>query len=165
MKAINLFYQGEGRAQMEHLEMDDATTFGQLKVQLTQRYGADDHAHLFMEDDDELVDETRPLGEFATKAGLKVHLHRCRHVEITVSFNGKSVERRFAPSATIGRVKRWAAERKFGMTHDDATDHSLQLSGTHTQPAANVHVGTLTDGKVCGLAFDLVPDPRVQGEV
>ena len=25
------------------------------------------------------------------------------------------------------------------------------------------HIGSLTDSKVCGLAFDLVPDERVNG--
>jgi len=164
MKPIDLFYQGEGVGQMQHLEIDTTETFASLKQQLVARHEmADEDAYLFVEDADDPLDPAQRLGDVATVKGLKVHLHRCRHIEVTVSFNGQTVERRFAPSATIRRVKRWAAERKFNMPPDDASDHSLQVSGTHNQPADSVHIGTLTNGKVCGLAFDLVPDPRVQG--
>lgn len=163
MKPIELFYQGEGVDQIDRLELDPSITFAALKDQLLERHGVSEDAMLFVEDGDDPVDLTGPVSELATSKGLRLHLHRCLHVEITVSFNGQTVERRFAPSATIRRVKRWAAERKFDMSPEDASEHSLQVSGTQTQPDGTVHLGTLTDGKVCRLAFDLVPEPRVNG--
>jgi hypothetical protein len=82
---------------------------------------------------------------------------------VAVTFNGETVERRFPPSATVARVKRWAAEKKFGMSEEEAGEHVLQIAGTHDRPAPGTHIGALTDDKVCGVAFDLVPDERING--
>jgi hypothetical protein len=57
-------------------------------------------------------------------------------------------------------VKRWATEHKFGMSEEEAGEHVLQIAGGHDRPAPGTHIGSLTDSKVCGLAFDLVADER-----
>ena len=62
-------------------------------------------------------------------------------------------------------MKRWAAEKKFDMSDDEVGEHVLQIAGTHDRPAPGTHIGALTDGKVCSLAFDLVPDERVNGSL
>jgi hypothetical protein len=48
-----------------------------------------------------------------------------------------------APSATIAKVKKWAAERKFGMSEEEEGEHALQITGTHERPAPNIHIGSL----------------------
>lgn len=163
MKSIDLFYQGEGLGEIKHLELEPNATFATLKARLAEAHGAAPDALLFLEDEDDPVDDGARVKDRATAKGLKVHVHRCRHVEVTVSFNGETAERRFPPSASIARVKRWAAERKFGMTDEEAGEHVLQLAGSHDRPAPGTHIGALTHGKVCGLAFDLVADERVNG--
>ena len=163
MKSIDLFYQGEGLGEIKHLELEPNATFATLKARLAETHGAAPDSLLFLEDEDDPVDDGARVKDRATAKGLKVHVHRCRHVEVNVSFNGETAERRFPPSATIARVKRWAAERKFGMTDEEAGEHVLQLAGSHDRPAPGAHIGALTDGKVCGLAFDLVADERVNG--
>lgn len=163
MKSIDLFYQGEGLGEIAHLELDPELTFAKLKSLLAEKHGVPLNAMLFLEDQDEPCDESALVREHASAQGLKIHAHRCRHIEVAVSFNGETVDHRFPPSATVARVKRWAAERKFGMSDDEAGEHVLQISGTHDRPAPGTHIGSLTDGKVCGLAFDLVPDERVNG--
>lgn len=163
MKSIDLFYQGEGMGEIAHIEIEPDVTFASLKARLAEKHGVTTDAMLFIEDEDEPIDDAVRVKDRATAKGLKVHIHRCRHVEITVTFNGETVERRFSPSATVARVKRWAAERKFGMSEEEAGEHILQIAGTHDRPAPGMHIGSLTDGKVCGLAFDLVADERVNG--
>jgi hypothetical protein len=165
MTSIDLFYQGEGIGEIAHVELEPDATFAILKARLVEKHAVPHGALLFLEDEDEPVNEALLVKERATAKGLKVHIHRCRHVEVTVAFNGETVERRFAPSATVARVKRWAAEDKFGMSKEEAGEHVLQIAGTHDRPAPGTHIGALTDGKVCGLAFDLVPDERVNGAV
>src|SRR3546814_8361903 len=81
-----------------------------------------------------------------------LHLHRCRHIMVAVTYNGETIDRKFAPGATIARVKRWAAERKFGMTEEEAGEHVLQIAGTHERPAPGTHIGVLANRKTCGLA-------------
>lgn len=163
MTSIDVFYQGEGISEIAHIELDSGATFAILKTCLIEKHGVAHHALLFLEDEDEPLDEAMLVKDHDAGRGLKVHLHRCRHVEVTVTFNGETVERRFSPSATVARVKRWAAENKFGMSEEEAGEHVLQIAGTHDRPAPGTHIGALTDGKICGLAFDLVPDERVNG--
>ncbi|MEW5424008.1 hypothetical protein [Amorphus sp. 3PC139-8] len=163
MKSIDLFYQGEGVGEVAHLELEPEATFAVLKARFVEKHQIPVDALLFIEDEDEPIDEGVLLKDRATAKGLKVHIHRCRHVEVTVTFNGETVERRFPPSATVARLKRWAAEKKFGMSEEEAGEHVLQIAGTHDRPAPGTHIGALTDGKVCGVAFDLVPDERING--
>ena len=80
-----------------------------------------------------------------------------------MTFNGETVHDRFAPGTTIARVKRWAAEKEFGMSREEASEHVLQLSGSQERPAPGTHLGALVTCKVCKLSFDLVPDERVNG--
>jgi hypothetical protein len=165
MKSIDLFYQGEGVGEISHIELEPTATFATLKACLAEKHGVSRDALLFLEDEDEPMGEAVLLKDRATAKGLKVHVHRCRHIEVTVTFNGKTAERRFSPSATVARVKRWAAEHEFGMSEEETGEHVLQLAGTHERPAPGTHIGSLSDGKICALAFDLVPDERVNGTV
>ncbi|MCY4638550.1 MAG: hypothetical protein OXG04_29300 [Acidobacteria bacterium] len=165
MKSVDLFCQGEGVGEIVHIELEMEATFAVLKARLTEKYRIPDDALLFIEDEDEPIDESVLVKDHATAKGLKVHIHRCRHVKVTVMFNGKTVECHFPPSATVARVKRWAAEKEFGMSEDEAGEHVLQVAGTHDRPAPGTHIGVLTDEKADRLFFDLVPDERVNGAV
>lgn len=163
MKTIDLFYQGEGVAEIEHLEIEPDTTFADLKARLIDKHGGAVDALLFAEDEDDPLDDAQTVKDRAGGKGLKLHLHRCRHITVAVTYNGETIDRKFAPSATVVRVKRWAAERKFGMTDEEAGEHVLQIAGTHERPAPGTHIGVLANRKTCGLAFDLVADERVNG--
>jgi hypothetical protein len=163
MKFIDLFYQGEGITEIEHLEIEPDATFAAVKNRLRDKHGLALEALLFIEEDEDPAEDSICVKDRAGPKGLKIHVHRCRHVEVTVSFNNETGERRFSPAATVGRVKRWAAEQKFDMTEEEAGEHLLQIAGTHERPAPGTHIGALTDGTICGLAFDLVADERVNG--
>ncbi|NMJ40878.1 hypothetical protein GWK16_06470 [Roseomonas sp. JC162] len=163
MPKIDLFYQAEGVAQIEHIEVEPDATVAAVKARLVGLQGFAAEALIFVEDEEEPLSDTICVKDRADPTGLKVHIGRCRHVVVEVTFNGETVERRFPPSATIARVKRWAAEREFGMTDDEAGEHVLQLAGTHDRPSPGAHIGTLVAGKACAAAFDLVANERVNG--
>ncbi len=163
MKIIDLFYQGEGVAEIEHLEIEPNSTFAELKARLIAKHGCAPDALLFEEDEDDPLDDAAKVKDRAGDKGLKLHLNRCRHVEVSVTYNGETAERKFAPGATVARVKRWAAERKFGMTDEEAGEHVLQIAGTHERPAPGTHIGALANRNTCGLDLDLVADERVNG--
>jgi hypothetical protein len=158
MAIIDVFYQGEQLGEVQHLALEGTSTFGVLQAAIREKHGIVHETFLFLENGEEVVEELVCIAEHARGAHLKVHVHRCRHVEVTVGFNGCVVEHRFSPAATVAKIKRWAAEEKFGMTPEEAGEHVLQIAGT-----PGTHVGALTDGRVCGIAFDLVPDERVNG--
>ncbi len=163
MKTIDLYYQGEGLAEIQHLEIGAEETFGDVAARLREKHGLDVDAVLFAEDGEEPLDAATRVADVAKAAGVKVHVHRCRQVEVAVTFNRETVNRRFAPGATIARVKQWAAVKKYGMSEEEAGEHVLQIAGTHERPSPSTHIGALTDKKTCALAFDLVPDERING--
>jgi hypothetical protein len=94
--------------------------------------------------------------------GVRLHLHRCKHVRVTVRYADRAVEKDFPPSATIGRIKKWAAQQ-IGMTPEDAAEHVLQFSGASEQPDADLHVGSFAKCPECSVSFDLVPCHRING--
>lgn len=162
MKNTDIFYQGEGIEALEHIEVDADLSFGDLLAMLAKKHGLAD-AKLFFEDEEQPVDERERIAAKAGRAGIKVHIHRCREVKVTVNFKDKSVRDKVVPGTTVGKVKHWAAIKKFGMTQDEASNHHLQLAGTTRQPDPGTHVGTLVTAGTCSVEFDLVPTPRVNG--
>ena len=163
MKVIDVFYQGEGIREIEHIEVGDDHSFSSLKAILTEKHGLEKDLLIFLEDCDEPIDEVLIVREHVGPCGIKAHLHRCRHIEVVVTFNGEPVHHHFGPGTTVARVKRWAAEKKFGMSEEESTEHVLQLSGSHDRPSPGTHLGALAACPSCRVAFDLVPDQRVNG--
>lgn len=163
MKPIDIFYQRENIAEIQHLEVAGAITFGELRVRLVKQYALPPDTLLFVENDVRPVDNAVSVGARGGERGLTVHAHRCRHVNVAVTFNNKMTEHLFSPASTVGHVKQWMAMHKFDMTKDDASEHLLQIAGTTSRPSPSTHIGALTDGKTCAIAFDLVADERVNG--
>ena len=164
MTSIDIFYQGEGIREIAHFEAAPDHSFAAVKIAIIDKHGLDKETLIYLEDRDEPVDESWLLRDYAGQAGIKVHLHRCRHVEVAVTFNSEMVHHPFGPGTTVARVKTWAAERKFGMTEEEAGEHVLQIAGTHERPTPGMHIGAITQRKNCAVAFDLVADERVNGE-
>jgi hypothetical protein len=169
MKSIDVLLQSHGLADIAVLEAkpDDTLANTVSKIDLP---GEKEGRLLFLEDIDGAIDghavieELLPLAPDDDATGpLRIHVSHCRHVEVSVRFNGETEKRRFTPSATVERVRRWATRRAFHLSPRDAAEHVLQLQGTTTRPDRDVHVGTLTHGHSCAVAFDLVPCQRVEG--
>lgn len=169
MKTIDVLLQSHGLAEIAVLEAKPDDTLAKIvsKIDLP---GDKEGRLLFLEDIDGAIDghavieELLPLQPDDDAVGpLRIHVSHCRHVEVSVRFNGETEMRRFTPSATVERVKRWAARRAFHLSPRDAAEHVLQIKGTATRPDRDVHVGTFTHGHTCAVAFDLVPCQRVEG--
>lgn len=162
MKHVNFFYFAEGVRELERIEVDVEATLATVKGAIIGKHGLATECFLFLEDDDEPVDETKHVGSAAGAAGVKGHVHRCTRIEVGVTFNGKTIEHRFGPGTTIAKVKAWAAD-EFKISKEEAGEHVLQLSGTHEQPAPGTHIGALAKCPDCKISFDLLPKQRVNG--
>ena len=163
MKTLDLFFQGEGLSELQHLSVESDATFGVIKAQLVEKFDIPSDAVLFAEDVDEPLDDLAPAIDHARATGLKLHFSLCSKVEVLVTYNGETVDCHFAPSATVGRIKKQVAETQFKMSDEEAAEHVLQLSGTHDRPAPGTHIGVLSPPETCEVKFDLVPDERVNG--
>src|SRR5262249_33312675 len=156
-----IFYQGYGLREIEHIEVQPDHTVAAIKAILFQKHGCDAGTLIFLEDRDGPLEDHIVAKELCGPFGAKLHLHRCRHVEVAVAFAGKTVHHQFAPGTTVAGIKHWAAVTKFAMTEEEAGEHMLQLAGTLDRPAPGTHVGTLAFCPDCQVRFDLVPDERV----
>jgi hypothetical protein len=162
MITIPVFYQAENLDRIEHATFPPEATLGEVLAAIHTRHNTDAAAVLFLEDAEEPADLDTLLRDLTGPKGLKVHVHRCRRIEVSVTFNGTK-EHRLAPSATVARVKRWAVEKAFPMSPEDAGEHVLQLTSTTERPSLGTHLGTLAKHPHCHVRFDLVPNERVNG--
>ena len=164
MSKINVFLQGEGIKDVLRVEVDPLSTALDVKRVCASQVGVriDGETSVFLEDLDEPLTDDVTIGSIADKHVARLHLHRCHRVAVKVKYSGRNVERVFGPGATIGAVKRWAA-KELGIPKQDAAELILQIAGTQEQPDVDIHIGTLTTCPTCAIAFDLVPNPRIQG--
>jgi hypothetical protein len=163
METIDIFYQGLGIREIEHIEVRPDHTVREIKAILTQKHGCAADTLIFIEDRETPLDDHLVIKELCGPGGAKMHLHRCHHVEVFVAFAGKTIHHQFAPGATVARIKHWAAVTEFRMTEEEAGEHLLQIAGTTDRPTPGTHIGTLTSCPDCRVRFDLVPDERVNG--
>lgn len=170
MKPVTIFFQGEGIEDIALIEAEAGESLGELLARFGHDETKSEQLAIFLEDlpgaleKTMLVEELLPLGaDEGGDTSLRLHINRCRQVMVSVRFNGETRERRFPPSTTVERVRRWAALRAFDMAPQDAAEHILQLQGSTLRPDRDTHLGTLTDGESCAVAFDLVPAKRVEG--
>jgi hypothetical protein len=158
MSKINVFLQGEGIKDVVRLQFEPTATALDVK----RAAHANGEAAVFLEDQDEPLGDAVTVESLAGKHGVRLHVHRCRRVAVKVTYSGRVVEHVFGPGRTVGAVKKWAA-KEVGIPKEDAAELILQIAGTPEQPDVDVHIGTLAACPPCALAFDLVPNPRIQG--
>tara|TARA_R110002072_G_scaffold265241_1_gene424142 strand:+ start:8529 stop:9023 length:495 start_codon:yes stop_codon:yes gene_type:complete len=162
---IEVFVQGEGLVDTIIVRVDDAGAVHDL-VTAAHRKGLDScsKSAVFLEDSDEPIRACARLEEVGIGHRERIHIHRCKKVKVTVNFNGRQIDRKFPPGATVKRLKRWATGPKgFELTKLDASEHALQICGSPDRPDEDQHVGCLTARSGCSVCFDLVPKQRVEG--
>ncbi|MBD8524356.1 hypothetical protein [Pseudomarimonas arenosa] len=167
---IRVYVQSEYLSDVQFVEVDDDATLHDLNGAALELLpaGTDvSELSLSIEDDqydDEEADrpEVTHVRDLKKGHGIRIHLHRCKHVEVYVRFANETVHRKFRPATTVGRVRNWAG-RKLGMEPGDIAEHVLQVAGTTEQPDVDVHIGTLARCPQCSLTFDLVPAHRING--
>lgn len=165
MSEIEIFIQGEGIEGIILVRVPGNGTVRDIvdaiRVQGAQIGTADGYA-VMLEDNEEMLELDHRLEVVGIGHRSRVHINRCRHVEVRVNYNGEQKERSFPAAATIRRVKLWSV-REFGLKKVDATEHALQVCGSTNRPDEDVHIGSLVQYPSCALCFDLVPKQRVEG--
>jgi hypothetical protein len=165
VKDIEILLQGEGIPDIQVVRLGHGKSVMDLLAAAAtlRKAGFDGEFLVFVEDAEEplAAHDALPAGKHGQPARL--HVHRCRLVEVAVTFNGVTKEHRFGPGTTVAAVKKWTAIKAFGMTPGDAAEHVLQLAGTADRPEPDTHIGTLVACPDCRVRFDLVPLKRVEG--
>ncbi|MCZ7573938.1 MAG: hypothetical protein M5U01_35755 [Ardenticatenaceae bacterium] len=155
MSEIEIFLQGEGIPQIVLVRVPDDGTVRDI-LEVASRHGlvtADGGTSVLLEDAEEALDHSAALQAAGVRHRSRVHVHRCRQVEVVVNFSGGQKAEAFPPSATIHRVKRWAVGPKgFNLPPTDAAEHALQLCNSTIRPDEDTHIGTLVAKPRCRRA-------------
>lgn len=164
MSKIQLFLQVEGSRGVHLVELEDNAQAKDLIAQAIRSGLAAanvEGALVFGPDSDSPLDPALPLSKQGVRNKQRMHVHRCRQVNVTLHFNDVTEVVHVPPSATVDRVKKRFVQM-IGMSSVDATEHVLQLCGSTERPEPDMQVGTLVCG-CCDVCFDLVPIKRVEG--
>lgn len=163
---IRVYVQSEHFRDVKLIEIHDDATIEDLKhavaALLPQGTDAAEFTLSLEDEDSDDHGKATHVKHLKKEHGVRVHIHRCKHVEAQVRFGGEVVHHQFSPASTVARVRQWAGH-KFGMKPGDIAEHVLQLAGTTEQPDVDTHVGTLTACPACSVVFDLVPAHRING--
>ena len=167
MTKTRVYIQSEYFADIKLVEIDDDASIADLKIAALKLLPDDTDVsdiELSVEDDDDDQDHAQRarVRDLVKAHGVRVHLHRCKHIEVTVRFGAEEVQHKFPPATTVGRIRQWAGH-KLGMQPGDIAEHVLQIVGTNEQPDVDIHIGTLAKCPKCVVAFDLVPAHRING--
>ncbi len=164
MPTIQLFLQFEGDRRIELIEIDENACIRDLVAAAVHvgfpgdQQGA---ALVFGHDREEPFDLEATLNAAGVRHKHRIHVHRCRKIEVTVHFNERTEKFQFPPAATVERVKKDVV-KKLHMPPVDATEHVLQICGSTDRPEPDIHIGSLVSG-CCTLCFDFVPIKRIEG--
>lgn len=152
--SIDIFIKRGGCLDVVHRKVNklDLKT---LKKELDTEFGP---GELYVEDQDDPVAHDHQF----EPGSIFLHHSCCKRINLTVRYAGKTFEHRFAPSATLKKVKR-RAEKKLNIDPADAVELSLQIADTSERPDEATHVGSVASPLTCSVIFDLVPSDRING--
>jgi len=122
----------------------------------------DENLRVFVDDAEDEVLKDREAEIKGLKHGCRIHLSHCKRIDVTVHYQEKTAERKFAPGVRVKAVKQWAT-REFHIDPKDAPEHVLQICNSKERPSSDTPLAVLAHGCGCNVCFDLVPEKRVEG--
>ena len=164
MSNIQLFLQFEGNRSIELIQLDGDAPGREILAAAVRLGFAESHlkdAHIFGTEGDAPLKLEVPLSKQGIGDKQRVHVHRCRKIEVTLHFNELTELMQFPPANTVDHVKKKFVHA-IHMSPVDATEHVLQLCGSEDRPEPDTQIGTLVSG-CCSLCFNLVPIKRIEG--
>lgn len=154
---IELLVEGEGIADVETIRIPEGSAGREIVAAVALKGGFPaEEGILFVEDVEEPIDLTLVIAEDKCR-GTVHHVHRARHVEVSVFYQGHHKGKRFSPSARVQRVLDWAVGPQ-GLNIDRAIapEMELALHGSTTALPRNAHIGRFVRHPHHELALDLI---------
>lgn len=163
MDTITLFYQGEGVTAFEDISVSDDATVEVVIARLKEKHGwSGDDWFLFVEDEDSELDLAVILREHQIKHRHRVHVHRCKHIQVTVTYNNESKQHAVSPSTTVGKIKEYFI-KLFTIDPVEAPKFALWYGEPAQIAGDEDHIGKFASHNGCSVSMDLAPKTRPQG--
>jgi hypothetical protein len=153
---VEIMVDGEGFADVELIRLPEGSTAREIVIAVATKYRfGPEEAFLFVEDCEEPLDLA-----VIVESGMadKVHhVHRVQHVDVTVFYQGRHIEKRFSPATRVHRVLDWAvSSSSFNIDKAVAPEMELALQGSMTALPKDAHIGRYLRHPEHNLSFDLI---------
>jgi hypothetical protein len=158
-----IFIQLHERPGVIEAQVIESATLGDLRKAI-EAAGVllDAELHIFLDEEQEPLHGDQGDAVHGLRHGSRLHVTRCKHIEVKVHYLEHTAEHAFAPGARVRAVKAWAVHT-FKLSPKDAAEHVLQICKSTQRPAADTPLHELVHGHACMLCFDFVPEKRVEG--
>ncbi len=153
---IEIIVEGEGLLEVETVRLEEGSAGREIVAAVARKSGfSSEEGYLFLEDCDDPLDTALLLKE---EHGGKVHhVHRAKHIEVAVYYQGRQLEKRFSPSARVQRVLDWAVgPHGFKIDVAIAPEMELALHGSTEALPKEAHIGRYLRHPQKQLSFDLI---------
>lgn len=153
LKLLEIFVQGEEIVGERRLRVLPGTTVGEMRklAALLRRKPTSDELWLFEENEIEPLAFAEVLKPKSGRV-MHLHLHRCRHVTLTIHHLEDTHTLCVAPGTTFGQVLVEMETR--GMVKDKQ-ELTTCITGTKTHPDTNRHVGAFVYHPFCELVLNI----------
>jgi hypothetical protein len=154
---IDILFEGEGLTDVEVIQLPAGAAGRELIEAVAAKAGLPaDETMLFVEDEEEPLDISRVVVDEQMK-GRVHHVHRARHIDVTVFYKEHEESREFRPSTRVQRVLDWAVRQpEFNIDPAIAPEMELALHGQTEALPKNAHIGRFVRHPHHKLALDLI---------
>jgi hypothetical protein len=159
-ETLEIVFIVEGEPTPRSAKLPGALAVGEVIVHLQGELGGTDLEELSLEDAEAALIAEQLLAEVLAGEFKVLHLSRKGAVEVTVTYNGRSVSKPFRPNATIRKITRWAISPEGLKLEGDAADFQLKLGADILPP--DQHLGQITKGAKA-VSLTLVFKVKPQG--
>jgi hypothetical protein len=154
---IDIVVEGEGLADVATIRLPHGAPGRALVAAVAAQGGFPaEEALLFVEDEDEPLDVTLVVIDERMSERIH-HVHRARHIEVTVFYKDAQKSKTFRPATRVQQVLDWAVG-PHGFRIDSAIAPEMELA-LHAQTMAlpkNAHIGRFVRHPHHSLALDLI---------
>jgi len=152
---ISIYLHQENQLKPEIVTVDKNTTYSKLMNELSKNDRSE--IHIFRENEEMAEDKEESVH---LEAKSHIHCHRCKKVQITVTYNGQAVNLTLPPSSTGEKILSKSC-KELGITKDDATD--LHLKNGNLVIQFKDHIGSYVSFPDCQINLNLLPNNQMQG--
>jgi hypothetical protein len=164
MNKFEIYMHGENQRDPKLVEVSENASVQEIiKIYRTEFPGSGEETEieLFVEDEQDAKPKHHKGEEHGIKKRHHVHCHRCKKVNVSVSYNSETKSFSVAPSTTVKKIEKEAL-KEFKINEADAGDFLLKLEdGTVLQPTE--HIGSFTSHHHCQVSLFLTATKPIQG--
>jgi hypothetical protein len=156
MTSVEIIVEGEGLLDVATIGVEEGSTGREIVAAVAVKGGFPaEEALLFIEDCEEPLDLNLIVA--TENIGRVHHVHRARHIEVSVFYQCRQIGKRFSPATRVQRVLDWVVSPQ-GLNIDKtiAPEMELALHGSTAALPKDAHIGRYLRYPQHCLSFDLI---------